>query len=99
MARPRDFFIPAGGEPERANVIDLKQGFNSVTWLGERVDSLEALAEFDTAQPGLISSVWQWDGDSWELIWPHLRGAWDPGQWTFPVLWIRAIHDGVLQLP
>ena len=96
---PTDFFLPAGGEIARAPVIDLKQGFNSVTWLGGSVNSLQALAEFDRAQPGLIGTIWQWDGQSWQLIWPRLRGAWDPGQWTFPVLWIRATRDGELRLP
>ncbi len=94
-----DFFLPAGGETVAQPTIDLKRGFNSVTWLGGSVDSLEALAEFDRAQPGLIGSVWQWDGQSWRLIWPRLKTAWDPGQWAYPVLWIRAIRDGELRLP
>ena len=80
-------------------MIELRQGSNSVTWLGDNVDSLEALQRFDRAQPNLIGTAWQWDGDSWELIWPRLRGAWDPGQWAFPALWIRAIRDGQLTLP
>ena len=96
---PRDFFVPAGGEDSGSDVIELRQGSNSVTWLGDNVDSLEALQRFDRAQPNLIGTVWQWDGDSWELIWPRLRGAWDPGQWAFPALWIRAIRDGQLTLP
>ena len=94
-----DFFLPAGGEIVAEPTIDLKRGFNSVTWLGGSVDSLEALAEFDRAQPDLIGTVWQWDGRTWQLIWPRLRGAWDPGQWTYPVLWIRATRDGELRLP
>ncbi len=77
----------------------LKQGFNSVTWLGRGVDSLDALAEIDEAQSGLIGNVWQWDGDSWALIWPRVATAWDPGWWAFPALWIRAIRDGELSLP
>ena len=93
-----DFFVPSGGTIEPARVLALKQGFNSVTWLGRGIDSLEALAEIDEAHAGLIGNVWQWDGDSWELIWPHLRGAWDPGWWVYPALWIRAIRDGELPL-
>ena len=96
---PRDFFVPSGGVLERPNRIELKQGFNNVTWLGRGVDSLDALETFDQTRPGLISIVRQWDGDSWELIWPRLRRAWDPGLWTFPALWIRAIRDGELLLP
>ena len=94
-----DFFLPAGGEIVAEPAIDLKRGHNSVTWLGGSVDSLDLLAEFERAQPDLIGTVWQWDGRSWQLIWPRLRGAWDPGQWTFPVLWIRATRDGELRLP
>ncbi|MDE2989206.1 MAG: right-handed parallel beta-helix repeat-containing protein [Chloroflexota bacterium] len=94
-----DFFVPSGGAIERPTVPALKQGFNSVTWLGRGVDSLDALAEIDEAQSGLIGNVWQWDGDSWALIWPRLRRAWDPGWWAFPALWIRAIRDGELTLP
>ncbi len=94
-----DFFLPAGGEIVAEPTIDLKRGFNSVTWLGGSVDSLEALAEFDRARPDLIGTVWQWDGRTWQLIWPRLRGAWDPGQWAYPVLWIRATRDGELRLP
>ena len=83
----------------RSRPLIWKRGFNSVTWLGGSVDSLEALAEFDRAQPDLIGTVWQWDKRNWQLIWPRLRGAWDPGQWTYPVLWIRATRDGELRLP
>ena len=96
---PDEFFVPAAGELERVDVIELKRGFNGVTWLGRNVDSLEVLAEFDAAQPGLIGQVWQWEGDSWESIWPRVATAWDPGQWVFPALWIRAIRDGELSLP
>ena len=96
---PPDWFLPAGGETTSEPAIVVKQGFNSVTWPGARVDALDALAEFERAQPGVIGSVWQWDGNSWQLIWPHLRGAWDPGQWNLPVLWIRATRDAELQLP
>ena len=94
-----DFFVPSGGTIEQPTVLALTQGFNSVSWLGRGVDSLDALAEIDEAHSGFIGNVWQWDGDSWELIWPRLRRAWDPGWWTFPALWIRAIRDGELSLP
>ena len=97
---PSDWFLPAGGEiVEDADVVVLEQGFNSVTWPGARVDALDALAEIDRVQPGVIGSVWQLDGSSWKLIWPRLRGAWDPGQWNLPVLWIRATRDAELRLP
>ena len=96
---PPDWFLPAGGEIVEDAVIVLKQGFNSVTWSGGRVDALDTLAEIDRAQSGVIGSVWQWDGSSWRLIWPHLRGAWDPGQWNLPVLWIRATRDAELGPP
>ena len=97
---PSDWFLPAGGEiVEDADVVVLEQGFNSVTWPGARVDALDALAEIDQVQPGVIGSVWQLDGSSWQLIWPRLRGAWDPGQWHLPVLWIRATRDAELRLP
>ena len=96
---PSDWFLPAGGEIVEDAVIVLKQGFNSVTWPGARVDALDALAEIDRVQPGVIGSVWQWDESSWQLIWPRLRGAWDPGQWNLPVLWIRATRDAELGPP
>ena len=100
---PSDWFLPAGGEttiePAREPAVVVKQGFNSVTWPGARVDALDALAEIDRVQPGVIGSVWQWDGSSWHLIWPRLRGAWEPGQWNLPVLWIRATRDAELGAP
>jgi len=96
---PPDWFLPAGGETASEPAIVVKQGFNSVTWPGGRVDALDALAEIDRVQPGVIGSAWQWDGSSWQLIWPRLRGAWDPGQWNLPVLWIRATRDAELQNP
>ncbi len=95
----RDFFVPAGGEVPAPNKIALQQGFNSVTWLGDNVDSLEALERFKAGQPGLIGQVWQWDGEDWRVIWPRIATAWDPGQWTFPALWIRAVRAGELSLP
>ena len=100
---PSDWFLPAGGEttiePAREPAVVVKQGFNSVTWPGARVDALDALAEIDRVQPGVIGSVWQWDGSLWHLIWPRLRGAWEPGQWNLPVLWIRATRDAELGAP
>ena len=97
---PSDWFLPAGGEiVEDADVVVLEQGFNSVTWPGARVDALDALAEIEQVQSGVIGSVWQWDGSSWQLIWPRLRGAWVPSQWHLPVLWIRATRDAELRLP
>ena len=99
-ARPgADYFVPSGGAIERPNVIALKQGHNSVTWLGRGVDPLESLDEFRALQPDLVGTVWQWDGESWKFIWPKLEGAWDPGLWVFPALWLRAIRDGELTLP
>ena len=95
---PRDFFVPSGGDLESLAALELRQGFNSVSWLGETVPALDTLARLEASQPRLIDSVWQWDGQSWQLIWPRLRGAWDPGQWLFPALWIRATDDGQLPL-
>ena len=91
---PRDFFVPPGGA--LSEEIALVRGFNSAAWLGGRVDALDTLAALDAAQPGLIDLVRQWNLErrSWELIWPRLRGAWDPNQWVYPVLWIRASRDG-----
>jgi len=73
----------------------------SLRELIERPSTLggDALAEIDAAQSGLIGNVWQWDGDSWALIWPRVATAWDPGWWAFPALWIRAIRDGELTRP
>ena len=94
-----DFFVPFGGVLEQPVTVVLNQGFNSVTWLGRGADSIEALQQFDELHSGLISIVRQWDGDSWELIWPRVATAWDPGLWVYPALWIRAIRDGELSLP
>lgn len=94
-----DFFVPFGGVLEQPVAVVLNRGFNSVTWLGRGVDSIETLEEFGETYSGLISIVRQWDGDSWELIWPRVATAWDPGLWAFPPLWIRAIRDGELSLP
>ncbi len=98
---PRDFFVPAGGEALSSYSIELVRGFNSATWLDASVDSLDALSRFDADQPGLIGRVWQWRGadESWELIWPRVATAWDPGLWDYPALWITATRDGKLSLP
>ena len=96
---PRDFFVPTGVDLAPASSIVLWQGFNSVSWLGERVDAIETLEAFESAQAGLMGSVWQWDGDEWRVIWPRVKTAWDPGQWRYPVLWVRATRPGELSLP
>ena len=98
---PREFFVPAGGALERLSLVELRQGFNSVTWSGGVLapDALEVLVELDASAPGVIGTVSQWDGEDWELIWPRLQGAWDPGLWSYPALWVRATRDGTLSLP
>ena len=79
----------------------LRAGFNSVAWLGGRVEADEALTRLNSASPDIIGTLWQWnrEGGKWELIWPSLRGAWDPGHWEFPVFWLRATRDGTLGPP
>ena len=93
---PRDFFVPGRAEVSASATVRLTTGFNSVTWLGRSVDAIDALSATEAAQPGLLGTVWQWDGHAWKVIWPRLRGAWDPGSWTFPALWVRATREGVL---
>ncbi|MCY3734523.1 MAG: right-handed parallel beta-helix repeat-containing protein, partial [Chloroflexi bacterium] len=95
----RTYFVPAGGEITGPISIDLARGFNQIAWLGGKVGALEMLSELDQRHPGLIASVWQWDDRGWALIWPRLRGGWDPGVWEFSTLWIRATDGGELTLP
>ena len=98
---PRDFFVPAGGTISEPEAMVLRAGFNSVAWLGGRVEADEALTRLNSASPDIIGTLWQWNRESgtWELIWPSLRGAWDPGHWEFPVFWLRATRDGTLGPP
>ncbi len=95
----RAFFVPAAGQFERPISIDLVQGFNQIAWLGGKVGALQMISDLDQRHPDLIASVWQWEDQRWELIWPHLRGAWDPGAWEFSILWLRATSAGELYLP
>ena len=97
QARSVELFVPGGAEPSAFDNVPLRQGYNSVTWPGgDAVDTLTALGE---ENPDLISRVWQWRGGDWEIIWPRLAGQWDPGDWSYPALWITAIRDGVLSRP
>lgn len=96
---PAELFVPAGGDLSSTSIVSLKRGFNSVSWLGDSVDAEAALNQFEQAEPDLMGHVWQWDGSNWELIWPRLLTAWQPGFWNFPVLWIRATRDGDLRFP
>ena len=95
----RTYFIPTGGEVMEPISADLARGFNQIAWLGGKVGALQTISDLDQRHPGLIASIWQWDGEAWELIWPRLRGAWDPGVWGFSTLWIRASGSGELTLP
>ncbi len=96
---PRDFFVPSGGDLAMPDSLDLNAGFNNVAWLGGRVDALDTLERLEAATPGLIGSLWQWDGERWELVWPRVSRAWDPGRWEFPVFWLRATREGTLGPP
>lgn len=95
----QDFFVPAGGAVSETFTIAVARGFNQVAWMGGKVSGLETLSSLDTRNPGLIGSVWQWDGLRWQLVWPRLLGAWDPMQWGFETFWLRAIRSGELQAP
>ena len=94
--RSVELFVSGGVPLTRFDAIDLREGYNSVTWFGGAV---ERLAQADAQMPGLISRVWQWDGSDWRIIWPRLQGAWQSTDQSVPVLWIAAIRDGVLALP
>lgn len=95
----RTYFVPAGGQIEEPISIDLARGFNQIAWLGGKVSALQMMSELDQRHPGLIASIWQWDEQRWKLIWPRLRGAWEPGVWEFATLWVRATSAGELNLP
>ncbi len=94
--RSVQMFVPGGVPLERFDTVELREGYNSVTWPGEAV---ERLSRADAQMPGLISRVWQWDGSAWQIIWPRLQGAWQSNDESVPVLWIAAIRNGVLTLP
>ncbi|MCY3568395.1 MAG: right-handed parallel beta-helix repeat-containing protein, partial [Chloroflexi bacterium] len=99
---PRDFFVPAGGTISDPEAIVLRAGFNSVAWLGGRVEAFDVLQRLSDTSPGIIGTLWQWnpeDGGVWEPIWPRLARAWKPGHWEFPVFWLRATRDGTLSQP
>lgn len=96
---PRDFFVPSGGAVSQPESLDLNAGFNNIAWLGGRVIALDTLERLNAASPGLIGTLWQWDGERWELVWPRVSRAWDPGRWEFPVFWLRATRDGTLGPP
>ena len=99
-ARPSQaFFVPAGGQITDPSRIDLAVGFNQIAWLGGKVGAVEMMSELDERHPGQIASIWQWDEQRWKLVWPRLRGAWEPGVWEFSTLWLRATSAGELTLP
>ena len=91
---PREYFSTesAGGPPASAL---LRAGQNLVSWSGPWVDAIAALERLNAAQPGLLSVVEQWDGERWQVIWPRLSGAWDPGKWGAPALRVRATSDAL----
>ncbi len=98
--RPRqDFFVPSGGNVDELELFDLSPGFNQVAWLGGRVAALDTIERLNATAPGLVGTLWQWDGDGWELIWPRVSRAHDPGRWEFPVFWLRATGEGTLGPP
>ncbi len=78
-------------------VIELRRGFNVVSWNGPWTQASDALARLEAAQPGLLSIVEQWDRDEqrWRVIWPEAAGAWQPPPWGAPVLRLRATRDAV----
>jgi len=96
---PRDFFAPAGGTISEPEAIALRAGFNSVAWLGGRVERFDALERLEEASPDIIGHLWQWNGDDWDLIWPRLIGGHSPDHWEFPVFWLRATREGTLGPP
>ncbi len=96
---PGDFFVPSGGTISEPEVLDLRAGFNGIAWLGGGAYGLDVLERLEASAAGLIGTLWQWHDQEWELIWPRLRGAWNPGRWEFPVFWLRATRDGTLGPP
>ena len=96
---PADYFVPAGGALSQPEAIELQAGYNSVAWLGRRVDGIDALERLSNATPDIIGTLWQWSGERWNVTWPRLIGARSPGTWEFPVFWIRATRDGTLGPP
>ena len=73
----------------------LRAGINLVSWNGPWTSALEALERLNAAQPGLLSIVEQWDGRRWQVIWPRVAGAWDPGRWGAPALRLRATRNAL----
>ena len=82
----------AGGGPA---AVGLRAGLNLVSWSGPWVAAVAALERLDAEQPGLLSVVEQWDGERWQVIWPRLSTAWDPGRWGAPALRVRATRDAL----
>lgn len=75
--------------------VQLRAGINLVSWNGPWTSALEALQRLDAAQPGLLSIVEQWDGRRWQVIWPRVSGAWNPGRWGAPALRLRATRNAL----
>ncbi len=96
---PADFFVPAGAALPEPESIELRTGYNSVAWLGGGAHGLDVLERLEASASGLIGTLWQWHDGEWELTWPYLIGARNPGTWEFPVFWIRATRDGTLGPP
>ena len=93
---PREY-ISSEQASAAAAAVQLRAGINLVSWTGPWTSALEALERLEAAQPGLLSIVEQWDGSRWQVIWPRVTGAWDPGRWGAPALRLRAARDGVWQ--
>ena len=93
---PRDFFSTESASGVGA-ALELRRGFNYISWTGFWTQAAEALAHLEREQPGLVSIVEQWDFEEqrWRVIWPEAPGAWSPPDWGAPVLRIRATRDGV----
>lgn len=81
---PENFFMPPRGLMGGAAAVPLYQGLNEVSWLGERIDAVEALLKLNDSHPRLLSVVWQWDDvhGQWRVVWPRLGAAWSPPPWT-----------------
>ena len=95
--RPPPEFYSAESAPAIGASLALEPGHNLLTWTGPWVSGVDALERLDEAEPGLLGIVWQWDaeGRRWQVIWPRLEHAPDPGDWGAPALAIRARRAGV----